>query len=62
MVADFVHGIGSVKLDNGEQWTARLADPDAVIARDARVVVTGVFGATVEVAAASDPSERTSEK
>lgn len=64
VVADFVHGIGSVKLDNGEQWTARLADPDAVLPRDARVVVTGVFGATVEVAAvaAADPSERTSEK
>lgn len=51
VVAPFVDGSGSVRLDNGETWTARLIDetpplPDV----GARMVVVAVRGATVEVA------------
>ncbi|GAB3601803.1 NfeD family protein [Microbacterium aureliae] len=47
----FVDGAGSVKLDNGETWTARLAPdgPDAAPGVGDRVRVRAVRGATVEV-------------
>jgi membrane protein implicated in regulation of membrane protease activity len=59
----FVHGTGSVKLDNGETWTARLAATatDAGLDVGTRVNVTNVMGATVEVAPpppAGTPIER----
>lgn len=57
VLVPFVDGDGSVRLDNGEQWTARLRDPDATLAVGDRVVVAAVRGATVEVSPA--PSERT---
>jgi membrane protein implicated in regulation of membrane protease activity len=47
---------GQVRLANGETWSARLADPDAVLAVDARVTVTRVHGSVVEVAAAAGPA------
>ena len=56
VVSAFVDGGGSVKLDNGETWTARLADPGVDLAPGARVVVTAVRGATVVVA----PEQRSS--
>lgn len=51
VVAPFVDGFGSVKLDNGETWTAKLA-PSAPSSLEvgARVNVVAVLGATVEVA------------
>lgn len=49
VVAPFVDGAGSVKLDNGETWTARLAGADLGLAPGARVTVIAVRGATVEV-------------
>lgn len=59
VVAPFVDGSGSVKLDNGEQWTARLADPAASLEIGTRTVVTAVHGATVEVAPTpTAPTER----
>lgn len=62
VVQPFVDGDGSVRLDNGETWTARLAasapaGPDV----GARVTVVAVRGATVEVTAATTPEERTSD-
>ncbi len=62
----FVEGAGSVKLDNGETWTARLVGPDPGLDAGSRVVVTAIRGATVEVApepapdssAQSAPEER----
>lgn len=52
VVAAFVDGDGSVRLDNGETWTARLsagaAPPDVGV----RVIVDRVLGATVEVSPA----------
>ncbi|QKJ19543.1 NfeD family protein [Microbacterium hominis] len=58
VVAPFVDGAGSVKLDNGETWTARLgedlADGDAGVGT--RVTVSAVLGATVEVAPAARPA------
>ncbi|WP_194408632.1 NfeD family protein [Microbacterium cremeum] len=64
VVQTFVDGDGSVKLDNGETWTARLAasSPTAIDV-GARVTVLAVHGATVEVtaAAAATPEERTSD-
>ncbi len=50
VVAPFVNGIGSVRLDNGETWTAEPADPAAALDVGTRVVVTRVRGATVDVA------------
>jgi membrane protein implicated in regulation of membrane protease activity len=50
VLAPFVEGAGSVKLDNGETWTARLVGPDPGLDVGSRVVVTAVRGATVEVA------------
>jgi len=50
VMAPFIEGAGSVKLDNGETWTARLVGPDPGLDAGSRVVVTAVRGATVEVA------------
>lgn len=54
VVARFVEGAGSVKLDNGETWTARTAPAAATVDLDEgdRVVVTRILGATAEVAPA----------
>ncbi|NNH02912.1 NfeD family protein [Microbacterium ulmi] len=56
---------GSVRLDNGETWTARLADsaPGTTLDVGTRVHVVAVLGATVEVAPASQepPRERTAD-
>lgn len=49
VVAPFVGGAGSVKLDNGETWTARLAHTDGELAPGTVVTVVAVRGATVEV-------------
>ncbi len=57
VMVPFVEGGGSVKLDNGETWTARLIGDDAGIDVGSRVIVTAVKGATVEVT----PVERTVE-
>lgn len=48
----FVEGAGTVKLDNGETWTARLARAagDAELDEGDRVVVTRIDGAVAEVA------------
>lgn len=60
VLVPFVDGAGSVKLDNGETWTARLVDDVADVAVGSRLVVRAVRGATVEVASpASDPKENT---
>lgn len=52
---------GQVKLQNGDTWTARSAEP--VFAPGRRVVVTAIEGATAvvepTVAAPGDPAERT---
>lgn len=55
VVAPFVEDAGSVKLDNGETWTARLIGADPGLVAGSRVVVTAVRGATVEVSPA-EPS------
>ncbi|MFB8385957.1 NfeD family protein [Microbacterium sp. NPDC055910] len=57
VVAPFVDGFGSVRLDNGETWTAKLPD-DASAPLDvgSRAVVLAVLGATVEVGPAASPS------
>ncbi len=62
VVAAFVDGRGSVRLDNGEQWTAALADPDGDVPVGARVTVTAVRGATVDVAPVPSPTERSVEQ
>jgi membrane protein implicated in regulation of membrane protease activity len=51
VVAPFVEGAGSVRLDNGETWTARFSDalPFPVVSAGDRVIVDAVHGATVEV-------------
>ncbi|GAA3902316.1 NfeD family protein [Microbacterium invictum] len=60
VLVPFVDGDGSVKLDNGETWTARLIDGDATqLDVGSRVVVRAVRGATVEVAPEAAPEERT---
>lgn len=61
VLVPFVDGAGSVKLDNGETWTARLVGPDTGVEVGTRLVVHAVRGATVEVAAAPvpDPKENT---
>ncbi|WP_292835920.1 NfeD family protein [Microbacterium sp.] len=60
VVAPFVDGRGSVRLDNGEQWTAQLAGAEGDIPIGTRAFVTAVRGATVEVTpeAAGNPTER----
>lgn len=62
VVSRFAEHGGSVKLDNGETWTARLSPAQAGAALDVgdRVVVAAVAGATVEVVPAETPHERTS--
>jgi Membrane protein implicated in regulation of membrane protease activity len=55
VMAPFVEGAGSVKLDNGETWTARLAVADPGLVAGSRVTVTAVRGATVEVTPADPP-------
>lgn len=60
VLVPFVDGAGSVKLDNGETWTARLADGHPAAEVGARLVVLAVHGATVEVGArVPDPKENT---
>jgi membrane protein implicated in regulation of membrane protease activity len=56
----FVDGGGTVKLDNGETWTARLspAAHDAAPRQGDRVVVTRIHGATAEVAPAPTSAGR----
>lgn len=68
VMSRFVEGAGSVKLDNGETWTARLPASRAGAALDVgdRVVVAAVLGATVEVVPAAtqdtdNADERTSQ-
>ncbi|KZE90807.1 NfeD family protein [Microbacterium sp. TNHR37B] len=56
VLAPFTDSAGSVKLDNGETWTARLVGPDPGLDVGSRVVVTAVRGATVEVAPTETPS------
>lgn len=58
VVSPFVDGDGSVKLDNGETWTARLLGDDPGLAVGARVVVSAVRGATVEVTPTPTTNER----
>lgn len=51
VVAPFVQGTGSVRLDNGETWTARLPHDLEGLALEVgdKVTVADVHGATVEV-------------
>lgn len=51
VVAPFVEGAGSVKLDNGETWTAHLLGDATGIDVGTRVIVHAVRGATVDVVA-----------
>lgn len=64
VTSPFIDGFGSVRLDNGETWTAKLPE-DAVDspALGTRVKVVTVLGATVEVAAlpSAPPTERSSD-
>lgn len=48
----FADGMGTVKLDNGETWTARLAPAaaGAALSPGDPVIVTRILGATAEVA------------
>jgi membrane protein implicated in regulation of membrane protease activity len=62
VLVPFVDGAGSVKLDNGETWTARLVDEPGDVTVGSRLVVRAVRGATVEVGSPSpspDPKENT---
>lgn len=64
VLGPFVDGYGSVKLDNGETWTARADDAHAAAFQvGTRVLVVAVLGATVEVAPAAiaPPMERNSD-
>lgn len=66
VVAPFADVFGSVRLDNGETWTAKLADdvPPSAVDVGSRVRVTTVLGATVEVTPATPTppaQERTSD-
>ncbi|MFV0373281.1 NfeD family protein [Microbacterium sp.] len=54
VTAAFVDGDGTVKLDNGETWTARASATGGAPAVGSRVIVQSVRGAIVEVA----PEER----
>ncbi|WP_246078002.1 NfeD family protein [Rhodoglobus vestalii] len=51
----FVDGVGEVKLDNGETWTARIHDrsPESTISLGIRVSVTAIEGATAVVVPAT---------
>lgn len=55
VASPFVDGAGSVKLENGETWTARTADDVPALDTGARVRVVTVFGATIEVAPWAPP-------
>ncbi|MDN3495939.1 NfeD family protein [Planococcus sp. APC 4015] len=64
VLAPFIDGFGSVKLANGETWTAQADDHSAATFEvGTRVRVVAVHGATVEVAPAvtAPPSERNSD-
>jgi membrane protein implicated in regulation of membrane protease activity len=64
VVGPFVDGLGSVKLANGETWTASADDvASATFGAGTRVRVIAVHGATVEVAPAvtAPPMERNSD-
>ena len=66
VMSRFVEGGGSVKLDNGETWTARLPVSRTGEPLDVgdRIVVAAVLGATVEVVPATaigTAEERTSQ-
>lgn len=52
VTSPFTEGMGEVKLENGETWTARLSPgtPDASAALGTHVTVIAVHGAIVEVA------------
>ncbi len=50
LIAPFSNDHGSVRLDNGEQWTAVASARSATVAVGDRVVVTAVRGAMVEIA------------
>jgi membrane protein implicated in regulation of membrane protease activity len=55
VVVDFNGNAGSVKLSNGETWTAKLSgNPDHPLDEGDRVIVTAIDGATAFVA----PAER----
>jgi len=51
VLGDFSNGAGEVRLENGETWSARLADSEAgtLLADGDQVTVLRVVGATVEV-------------
>ncbi|MGV8897388.1 MAG: NfeD family protein [Rhodoglobus sp.] len=59
VMRDFVEGAGSVKLDNGELWTARIAPTaaPAALLEGNRVTVTRIDGAIAEVAPLVVPTE-----
>lgn len=60
VMSDFVEAAGSVKLDNGETWTAKLTADHAsapLVVGD-RVTVARVLGATVEVVPVAAAEER----
>ena len=62
VVAAFVDGEGgSVRLDNGETWTARLAAGAVGAGVGVRVTVDRVLGATVEVSPATPASPASTE-
>ena len=63
VTSPFVDGYGAVRLDNGETWTAKIAEETTDIpSPGARVAVVAVLGATVEVAdPASAAPERSSD-
>ena len=60
VLAPFVDDLGSVRLDNGETWTARLSADAPAVAIGDRVRVVTVLGSAVEVTSAPLP-ERTSD-
>jgi membrane protein implicated in regulation of membrane protease activity len=55
VMRDFLEGSGSVKLDNGETWTSRLAPGFATVELEEgdRVTVTRIAGAIAEVVPAA---------
>lgn len=61
VTSPFVEGLGAVRLDNGETWTAKIAESADAPAPGARVTVVAVHGATVEVADPASATERSSD-
>ncbi len=57
----FEEGSGSVKLDNGETWSARQAPTSPAIGEGVRVTVTRILGSIAEVSAAAGTGERKSD-